>query len=161
MLTGWLACLTVWEPPLWQCYCIQYGLKLTDLSSGVLSLLMINAKWAPTASMLELGLSPTRKQPKTDNFFCENSCWSQIGKNWTLPHVLYTKQILIVPTFMEFNIFTCSDLRSCRSRRGKYSLSVRTSVPFRSDMWENDLCMVSGGYLDIWTADGNFWKIII
>ena len=38
------------------------------LANAILTLLMINAKWAPTASMLELGLSPTRKQPKTGNF---------------------------------------------------------------------------------------------
>ena len=41
----------------------------------------------------------------------------------------------------------------CRSRRGKFLCAY---VPFRSDMWENDQCMVFGVYLDIWTAVGNF-----
>ena len=39
--------------------------------------------------------------------------------------------------------------------------SVCPYVPFRSDMWENDKCKDFGGYLDIWTADCNFWQMII
>ena len=38
---------------------------------------------------------------------------------------------------------------------------LRPYVPFRSDMCENDQCKVFGGYLDMWTADGNFWQMII
>ena len=55
-----------------------------------------------------------------------------------------------------FAIFTCSDLRSCRSRRGKISLSVRTcrlgqicgkmiNVRFLADIWIFGLLIVIFG----------------
>ena len=39
--------------------------------------------------------------------------------------------------------------------------TLRLYGPFRSDLCENDRCVVLGGYLDIWTLGGNFGKMII
>ena len=58
-----------------QCYSIQYGQKSPDMSSGVLSLLMIKAKTAAVASMSESGYPPSSDRAKQATF-CQKSWWS-------------------------------------------------------------------------------------
>ena len=60
-------------------------------------------------------------------------------------------------------IFTCSDLRSCQVYGSKsMAVGVRPSVrPLLVQPYIIFACMVFCGYLDIWTADVNFGKMII
>ena len=74
------------------------------MPTEILSFLMIKAKAVAAASMSECGyleLSEGAKQA----IFCQNSWWSYIERHWTWHGVLYTKQILIISTFMELNGF--------------------------------------------------------
>ena len=59
-------------------------------------------------------------------------------------------------------VFTCSDLRSCQVYGSKSMVGVRPSVrPLLVQPYIIFACMVFCGYLDIWTADVNFGKMII
>ena len=55
-------------------------------------------------------------------------------------------------------LFTCSDLRSCQVYGSKSMVGVR---PLLVQPYIISTCMVFCGYLDIWTADVNFGKMII
>ena len=80
------------------------------------------------------------------------------------------------PSFVEFKcrslwshsvikcIFTCSDLRSCQVYGSKSMVSgVRcpSVCPLLVQPYIIFACMVFCGYLDIWTADVNFGKMIM